>query len=202
MKKLISTLIALGALIAQPVGAQVSQPTQFPLKQKGPTLTDVLVSSVGTGGQKLVQGGTLWCMRTNTGNVTGSATLVGITLPARTFNALSGFRSIRIRAQAQTAANANNKTINLLFGSTSISILNAVAANNKTIYVDAVIRRTGLNTQQISVAGYANSAVLDAGSTTSAQTETSPIVLQVQMPAATANNDIVLTDVLITGESG
>ena len=205
MKKFLATalLLNIGVLMGLPALAQLTYDKQAQFKFSAPAhFNEGVTGQAGKGGLRYVNGGTIWRMLANTGNVTGSATLVGITLPARTFNALSGTgRAIRIRIQGQTAANANTKTLNLLFGGTSVVVLNA-ASNNQTIYVDAIIRRTGTNTQQISIAGYANNALLNTGSTTSAQTETGTVVLQVQMPAATANNDIILNDVTITGEAG
>lgn len=115
------------------------------------------------------------------------------------YTLVSTGQELHIRVSGTTAANANNKVINFLFGSTTIVLLNA-ASNAKDFYADVVIYRTAANAQQISVQGYANGAVLNGLSVTSAQAENAAITLGVSVPATTGAADVVINGMTVTGE--
>lgn len=142
--------------------------------------------------------GVLSSLNATASSATGAATNASLVLPANTLTTTG--KSVRVRVFGTTAANGNTKVVNFKFGSTTIALLNA-ASNNKDFYADIEIYRTGANAQQISVAGYANNALLNGLSTTSAQAETSPITMQVNMPASTGAADVVLLGFTVIGES-
>ena len=76
------------------------------------------------------------------GNVgLGEDVLQTFTLPANALNANG--KAIRIRAIFRTAENANVKTIKHHFGGTVIGQSGAAALNNRTIYFDVIVVRTG-----------------------------------------------------------
>lgn len=200
MKKLIASLLAFCAFSALPVSAQLTMPTQFQEKLKQPTLTtEDFISLVGKGGLKMAEGGTVYRLTATQGSVTTGAKNIGITLPARTL--ISNGRGLRLRIAGTCAANANSKTVTLVFGSTSVTLLNTTA-NGTPLYADVMIYRTGLNAQRVSVAGYANGALFTALSANATNIETGTITLNVQLGTATANNDFVLDDFTITAEAG
>lgn len=76
----------------------------------------------------------------------GEDTLQTFTLPANALN-VNG-KAIKIRAVFTTAANANIKTIKLHFGSTVIANSGAADINNRIIYFDAIVVRTGASAQR------------------------------------------------------
>ncbi|HEY9791444.1 MAG TPA: hypothetical protein V6D22_13655 [Candidatus Obscuribacterales bacterium] len=200
MRKIVLAILTLFT-VALPAVAQVSEPLQFEYKFRAPALfTKTAVFTIGSGGQKMDNYGTIFRTQGTVSSVTSGTTTVGVTLPARTL--ISNGHGIRLRVAGRCAANANAKTINVVFGSATIQILNAVASNGKDFYADVMIYRTGLNAQQISVAGYANGALIDNLSTATTQVETGTLALQVQVPASTGAADVVINDVSIFGESG
>lgn len=205
MRKLILATTAL-LLTALPAVAQITLPGHYSDERKERArFTKPVVFRMGApngapaGGQDTLVAGTMFRLNAQTGSVTTGNTTVGLTLPANTL--VTTGHAIRVRVFGTTAANANTKVVTFIWGSTTITLLNA-AANAKDFYADIVVTRTGANAQLISVAGYANGALLNGLSVTSAQTETSAINCQVQLGTATANNDALLDDVSILGESG
>jgi hypothetical protein len=141
--------------------------------------------------------GVIFPLSVNTSSVTTGNITVPSTIYANSF--LYQGDAIRVRLQGHTAANANTKTVVFNFGSTAITLLSA-ASNGQDVYADIEIVKTGTNTQQINVAGWANGALLNNLSTTSTQADTANIVVSVQLNTATANNDFVLTGFTIYGE--
>lgn len=131
-------------------------------------------------------------------SATGAATTSTVTLPAYTL--IKNGKSLRVRVYGKTAANGNTKVVNFKFGSTTVALLNA-AANNKDFFADIEIYRTGKNAQQINVGGYANNALLNGLSTTSAQDETAGIDVTLELPASTGAADVVLQGFSVSGES-
>lgn len=108
---------------------------------------------------------------------------------------------LHIRVYGTTAANANTKVVQLIWGSQTITLLNA-ASNAKDFYADVHIYNTGVNTQEICVAGYANAALLNGLSVAGTQTTTAPITVGINLPTATTAGDVVLNEIEIEGESG
>lgn len=76
--------------------------------------------------------------RTTTG--TSIETLTSITIPANTINA--GGRGLKITVWGTTAATANNKTVDIKLGSTTLYTTGAVAANAKTWKLTCYVWRT------------------------------------------------------------
>lgn len=199
MRNIILALFMVVAL-AVPATAQQSLPSNFQQENRALTrFNKQVVITAGRGGQKLNLRGVAHALTANVPSVTTGATSSTLTLPANSL-VQSGYK-LHVRVFGRTAANANTKTVTFKFGSTSITLLNA-AANAKDLYADIEIRRTGASAQQITVAGYANGALLDGLSTTSTQTETSSIAISVETAATTANNDFILTGFTVVGESG
>lgn len=81
------------------------------------------------------------------GNVNGGAdTLITYTMQGNVL-ALDGF-NIEIEAWGTVAANANNKTIILYFGSSVLYTTGVLAANNGAWKINAIVTRTGAATQK------------------------------------------------------
>jgi hypothetical protein len=57
--------------------------------------------------------------------------------------------AIRVTAWGRFAANANNKTLNFVFGGSTLALLGASAQNNTRWYVEAIVARTGATSQEI-----------------------------------------------------
>lgn len=125
---------------------------------------------------------------TSTGNVgTGEDTLYTYDLPGNTLS-ING-EGVRIRAWGKTAANANNKTLKLYFGSLLFSS-GAIAVNDKDWVLDAVILRAGNTDQTASVSGIYNGAAV-IQSTTLTEVMANDVTIKVT-GEATANNDIFI----------
>jgi hypothetical protein len=111
---------------------------------KGIDLTDGLVAGTGTGRAK--PGGVLKSIVSTSANSGSSETdLHSITIPASTLAADGD--TLRVTMGFSTAANANNKTLKLKFGSTTLLDTTALAANATDAIIEAVITRTGATTQ-------------------------------------------------------
>jgi hypothetical protein len=200
MKKFLLLLAAM-LLATPPASAQVVLPQHYEYQFRADArFYKNLVVSIGKGGQLASVHSTLFRLNAPLSSSTSGAVTAGITLPANTL--VSNGKGLHIKVWGTTAANANNKTINVKFGSTTIAIMSAVAANNKDFAADLQIYRTGSNAQQINVSGYANNALLTGLGTTSTQTETSTIAVQVQLPTSTGAADVVVTGFTIFGDSG
>lgn len=109
-------------------------------------------------------------------------------------------KAIRVIVKGKCAANANTKQVQVLFGSTTITLLNA-AANATDFYAEVEVFRTGLNAQQVDVMGYANAAFLNGLDVTSAQAEKSAINVSLNLPTSTASNDVVVNSFAVIGEA-
>lgn len=99
----------------------------------------VLDVNAGVGGELFANGTSV----PNSG--TAEATLYTYTLPS-SFLATNG-QSVRVRCAATTANNANNKTLKLYFGTSSIT--SAAAANTTGGYLDYIVTRTGAATETL-----------------------------------------------------
>ena len=138
--------------------------------------------------------GTLWAVAsvntTAVGNVDdGADDLMTYTLPANTLNATT--KAIRITARFTGAANANSKTMTFVFGSSSTAIfINSGSAN--TYYINFVIARSGLNTQDIWGDRWESGGPSGNGLAriTATETETGAITIKFT-GTATATDDIV-----------
>ena len=92
-------------------------------------------------------GGRLTSNTTAVGNVgSGADTLITYSLEANILNNVGD--TLEITAFGSQAANANNKTIKLVFGSTELFTTGAVASNGKDWRIDCTIIRTAAATQE------------------------------------------------------
>lgn len=135
---------------------------------------------------------------TAVGNVgTGEDTLITTTLQGNTLNT-NGDR-LRIRATFIFAANTNNKTLKGKYGATTFYDSTALAINDGTAVIEAVITRTGAATQNISVTVLSSNATLPNGCnvTTAAETLSPGSVTLSFTGEATSNDDISERELVI-----
>lgn len=104
---------------------------------------------VGAGGSQqsvAASGGTIIIDTTEVGNVGGGADiLISGDIPANIFSANG--QGIKIDAWGIFAATANTKTLDLLFGGTTIVARGALVENDIHWWVNAIIMRTGVGAQ-------------------------------------------------------
>ena len=115
---------------------------------------------------------------------TSEETIQSYTLPADALK--RNGQSLRIRAWGTTAATANDKTIKLTFGSTTLISTGALAANAKDWYLEAIVVRTGAATQEAIANGQANAAIVATDRTAPTETLADAITLAVKATDATA----------------
>lgn len=135
---------------------------------------------------------------TSVGNVgAGTDNLMSYTLPADTMD--TDLQSVTIEAWGTVANNANNKTINLLFGAQSLLSITE-AANNNSWYMRAVVVRKTVNTQESEtfiVCPDDWTVTFPTQHRTPAETLSGAVVIKAT-GAATADNDIVQTGMRVT----
>lgn len=134
---------------------------------------------------------------TSTGNGadTTEDVLMTYSLPANTLGTTA--RGLKITAWGNTAANADNKTIKLYFGSEVIASPTA-ATNNKGWYMYMEVYHTGANAQVAFGYGQVDTTAVTPLITTGAETESSAIVIKVTGTAGTGNaNDIVAKAMIV-----
>ena len=141
--------------------------------------------------------GLLYANFTSTGNTadTTEDTLLSFSLPAKALSAAN--KGVRIRAWGTTAANADNKTVRLYFGSEVIASPTA-ATNAKGWNLELDVFKTGSNTQVVFGSGQVDVTPITILQTTGAETDTGTITIKVTGQAGTANaNDIVAKGLVI-----
>lgn len=120
---------------------------------------------------------------------TNEDVLFTYSLPANTL--VNTGKGLRITAWGKTAANADNKTMKLYFGSEVITTPTA-ATNNKGWWLELDVFRTGASTQQVFGLGQVDTTAVTVYSAAGAETETAAITIKVTGTAGTANaNDIL-----------
>lgn len=116
--------------------------------------------------------------------------LATYSLPANTLKAAGG-RYLRIRAWFKCAANADNKTMRLYFGSEVIATPTA-ATNGKNAFLELNVFRTGASAQVVTGMGVVDTTPVTPLSITGTETDTAAIVIKATGQAGTGNaNDIV-----------
>jgi hypothetical protein len=122
--------------------------------------------------------------------------LMTYTLPANAL--ITDSDSIEIIAWGTTAANANNKTVRLKFGSTYLLQSTTAAANGVSWKFHAIVSKTGAATQT-AVAEMQSSATFTNTTTVTAPTETlsSTVIVKVTGQSGTASNDITQLGMII-----
>jgi hypothetical protein len=122
--------------------------------------------------------------------VPGDDPILTYTLPAGHLSANG--KGIKIEAWGITAANGNNKTVNLVVGGTTLVSSGVLPANNLSWAVEGTYIRTAAAVED-SVGLYGNSTPITVGPTRAvgADNTANAIVVQVTGNCATAANDIV-----------
>lgn len=153
--------------------------------------------AAGQGGSTVNPEGVLFVNLTSTGNTadTTEDTLLTYTLPAKTLSATN--KGLKIRAWGATAANADNKTMKLYFGSEVITTPTA-ATSAKGWELELEVYKNGTNTQVVFGKGQVDLTNVTPLVTTGAETDTSTILIKLTGQAGTANaNDIVAKGLIV-----
>lgn len=163
----------------------------------GDTFTGPVAVPVGGSAATENAGGVSSLQTTSTGNGadTTEDVLQTYNLPANTFGA-SGAKLVRITATGHTAANADNKTVRLYFGSEVIATPTA-ATNNKGWWLQLEVTRTGASTQRVTGCGQVDTTSVTPLSATGAETETAAITIKCTGQAGTGNANDILCDQMI-----
>lgn len=128
---------------------------------------------------------------TSTGNGADQTedTLISYSIPANTMGA-NGVQGFRIKAWGTTAANGDNKTIKLYFGSALISS-GVQTINAKNWFLELNVFRSGTSTQVVVGEGQMDTTSITPTVTTATETETAAIVAKItgqETTASTANS--------------
>lgn len=155
----------------------------------GSTLPNDIDVDAGTGTADAGVGGVLSVNATPVGNVgSGEDNLMTYSLPANTLSS-DGY-AVRVKVWGSTAANANNKTIKLYFGSLAYNA-GAVAANGQSWVGEMIIVRTSATAQRRFGTVLFNNGTGN-GVTSSTLTETLANAVTIKVTGeATADNDVV-----------
>jgi hypothetical protein len=205
MRRILTALSA-ALLIGLPGFAQTAPniPANYQMQNRTTAeFTKIVSMAMGANGVPNIHGvikGDVYRLIAPVSSSATAGTTVGVTVPVNSIGPVG--KSIHLRVFGTTAANANAKTINLLFGTATIALMSAVASNAKDFFYDIDIYSTGANAQQINIAGYANGALLNQVSTTGAQNTKIANVLQINVPTSTGAADVVLKEVTIAADSG
>lgn len=199
MQKILWALMAL-LLTVLPASAQLTNlPQNYGYQFRSPSkFTRGLSITLSPNGQLANVNGIVYRLAAPVTSATGGAVVTSFVLPANSL--ITTPNGLKVRIHAVCAANANAKNVVFNFGGQNITLLNTTA-NATDVYADIELYRTGLNTQRVTVAGYANGALLSNLSVNGTQTETSAITMSVTMGTAVANSDVTLDGYSIYGES-
>ena len=136
-------------------------------------------------------GGRLATVTTAVGNVgSGQDNLISYSLEKNTL--LNAGETLEIVAFGSQAANGNNKTIKLIFGSTTLFSTGAVASNAKDWCIKATIIRTGAATQECITEFSGDTVLVTQTSDYVTATEDFTTALTIKCTGeATSDNDII-----------
>lgn len=153
------------------------------------------LNSMGSGSGTYVPSGVMNMQVNSFSTTTGTGGQVGHTYSLPANSLVDNGRGIRIRAWGHTAANANNKTVQINFGASTYTT-GAIGANGKDYYIEVTVVRTGSNAQTWVAQGYANALPISfAGSATTGtltQTESGAITISTTLTDGTSSaGDIV-----------
>lgn len=142
------------------------------------TAAGIVASVAGASTSQVRHGGVLRVNTTAASNTgTGATDLISYSLPASTLGTNNDF--IEIEAWGTYAANANNKTVTLEFGATTLYTTGAVAQNGGAWSIKARVVRTGATTQDAIATIIASGSVGDdATFTTPAETLSSAVTIK------------------------
>lgn len=124
---------------------------------------------------------------------TSKETLATIVLPANSMS--SNGKAIRITVWGITAANANNKTVTIDFGATTVSTLTN-ATNGGNMVVEAIVVRTGAATQEAIGTGI-TATVASSTRTTPAETLSGNINILATATTPTAGGDFTFKGMVV-----
>lgn len=131
----------------------------------------------------------------STGTGTGVQTLATYTLPANALDVPG--RRMRIIATFSYAANANNKTSTVNFGSASFTT-GALPSNGVVGTIEINVVKRGANAQTVIGAGVVGTTAITGTSTATSIVDTSPIVITATCQNAVSSaGDCVLQDLLV-----
>lgn len=153
--------------------------------------------AAGQGGSTVNPEGVLYVNLTSTGNTadTTEDTLLTFALPAKTLSATN--KGLKIRAWGTTAANADNKTVKLYFGSEVITTPTA-ATSAKGWELELEVYKSGSSTQVVFGKGQVDITPVTLLVTTGTETDTATITIKVTGTAGTANaNDIIAKGLIV-----
>jgi len=140
-------------------------------------------------------GGVVYVSNPTVGNVgTGEDDLMSASISAATLE--TNTQCLCFEAHFTTAANANNKTVKIKFGATTIYDSTAVAANDDRLHVHGVIYRTGAATQIARVTAIGNNGgafLNDVQFSSPTETLSGAITFKATC-AGTSDNDVQMTD--------
>lgn len=159
------------------------------------TMAGTFVGKAGTGTGAPVMIGTLSVNTTAVGNVgAGTDDLMTYSLPANSLSANN--KGVRITVWGTGAANANIKTVALMFGATSLASGNVNLGSSATVwrYVAEVLR-TGSNAQLYASLITLSGAIIPYQGT-AAETDSGAVTIKCT-GAATADNDIVQKGMIV-----
>lgn len=157
---------------------------------------NLITNRIGLGNSYSL-GGTLKTNTTSVGNVgSGADDLITFTLEKNTL--LNTGDVLEITAYGTQAANANNKTIKLLLGSTELFSTGAVASNNKDWELTCRITRTGEATQKCITSFNGDTVLVTQTADFVSGTENFATALTIKNTGeATANDDIIQQGLII-----
>lgn len=149
------------------------------------------------GGGLFSLGGNLSINTTEVGNVgTGIDNLITYNLSANTLNKTGD--CLEIKASGTFAANANNKRVRLLLGSTLLFDTGVIAANNSHWSINAQIIRKGATSQDIIACFNGNNSLVTNTATYTSGTEDLTTLLTIKCTGeATNNNDVLQKNLII-----
>lgn len=149
------------------------------------------------GNYGITLGGNLEVNTTAASNAsTGETDLISYTLPANTL--VNDGDSLEVQAWGTYAANGNNKTVKLKFGSQTILDTGAIAANGGSWSIKANIIRTSATTQEIITEILSsNSSVADSATRTAATQTLSDANIIKCTGTGGASNDITEYSLII-----
>lgn len=148
----------------------------------------------GTGKGRAHVSGILCCNSLSVGNIdAGVDTLMSFTIPGKTFfprtRTTEKSQCLRICAWGGFAANGNNKTVILDLDGTTLLTSGVITPNDKRWYIEAVIIRTGINTQQYNAQGLFDTTIVNSGGGLT-KTEADDLIIKVTGEAV-ATDDIL-----------
>ena len=149
------------------------------------------------GGRSYSLGGQLTNSTTSVGNVgSGADNLITFSIEKNTLQNVGDM--LEIIAYGTQAANANNKTIKLVFGSTELFTTGAVASNDKDWELRCQITRTAAATQKIITTLIGDTVLVTQTASYVSGTEDFTTALTIKCTGeATSNDDIIQQGLII-----